>query len=76
VSVRRSGHGTLELGDWLNGLAEHAGDRALLIGRGAASVRVTAIDRESDQRVELHLGTAELDALAAEILTLRDEMDI
>lgn len=76
MSVRRSARGSLELGDYLNGIADHAGDRVLLIARGAASVRVTAVDRETDQRVELHLGTAELDALAAEILTHREEMDI
>ena len=76
MSVRRTGRGSLELGDALPSLERSLGGLVLIVARGIASIRFTAIDRDADQRVELHLGTDELNALAAEILTRREEMDI
>lgn len=58
-------------------LADYTGeDHHLTLIPGAASIVFLAVDRATDQRVEICLGAAELDQLAAEILRLRDERGI
>ncbi len=74
MTGRRTRSGGLEIADWLDR------DVALTIlpalQSGAPCIRLLAVDRDTDQRVEIHLSTDELDALAAEVLRLREEGDI
>jgi len=69
TSTRTSG-GALALDDYT------MEDRHLILIPGAAGIVFLAVNRSADQRVEIILGAKELDELAAEILRLRDELDI
>ena len=51
-------------------------DNHLTLIPGATSIVFLVVDRAADQRVEICLGADELNELAAEILRLRDELDI
>lgn len=51
-------------------------DRSLTIEQGAGTITLLAVDWDMNQCVRVTLGTAELDELAAEILRLRDQLDI
>lgn len=70
MTSTRNPKGTLTLSDYTGE------DHHLILIPGAASVVFLATDRATDQRVEICLGTEELNELAAEILRIRDELDI
>jgi hypothetical protein len=48
----------------------------LVIQPNTVTISLKAVDQERGELAVISLGTAELDALAAEILILRDQLDI
>lgn len=70
MTSTRTRNGSLVLSDYTGE------DHQLTLIPGAASVVFLATDRATDQRVEICLGTDELNELAAEILRIRDDLDI
>lgn len=70
MTSTRTHTGNLDIADIFND------DKRLIIIAGAGTVHLLAVDRDADQRINIVFDTTELDELAAEILRLRDELDI
>lgn len=65
----RTGRGSLRINDTFTPT------RTLTVIPHYATITFLVADQDTDQRAEIHLGTEELDQLAAEILRIRAERD-
>lgn len=70
MQTTRTPGGSLEISDTFDS------GRRLYITPNQVTIALLAVDRDTDQRVTVIFGAAELDALAAEILRIREERSI